>query len=112
MSEEKKEKSLEQRLEEILYAKLGTDYRRDLSLTIRADALSWVLKLAVWGLEARLEKYRNTPREKRNVADVASIGSFEIDLEAMLSAIEKADVVPLPTKRIPAKGRGKKGGGK
>lgn len=33
------EKSLDERLEEVLFAKLGTDYRRDLQLTIRADSL-------------------------------------------------------------------------
>lgn len=112
MSEEQKEKSLDQRLKEILYAKLGTDYRRDLSLTVRADALSWVFKMAVWGLAARTKAFRETPREKREAAEAASLGSFEIDLETMLAAIEKADVVPLPAKRIAGKGSMKRGGGK
>lgn len=103
---------LDQQLEQILYDKLGTDYRRDLSLTIRADALSWVVKLAIWGLEARTRKFRETPREKRDVSEAASLWSFEIDIQQMIEAVAKADVVPLPAKRISGKGSTKRGGGK
>lgn len=64
-----------------------------------------MFKLAVWGLEARVKKFRDTPREKREVTEAASLGSFEVDLGKMLDAIQRADVVPLPAKKIAGAGR-------
>lgn len=48
--------NLEARLHEILTARFGTDWRHELSFNVRADSLSWILKMACWGIESHILK--------------------------------------------------------
>jgi hypothetical protein len=86
------EKSLAERLHDRFAEKFGDDWRRDISLTLRADALYWFVYLAERGIEAKRQDFKG---DKDVASAVASLASWQMDLENLLSKVEAV----LPPKR-------------
>lgn len=87
------EPTLEQKLEALLWKRFGNNWRETIRIDIRADALSWMFKLACWGFESRREKMRGPNGKIADISDIMSLGSWKGDLEALLKSIETAPIV-------------------
>jgi hypothetical protein len=80
---------------QFLADKFGEDWRRDITLTFRADLLYWLVFLAERGVEAKRQEFCADPA--RGAAEVPSIASWQMDLEAVLGKV-KAALTPAPRK--------------
>ena len=67
------EKSIADRLHALLTERLGSDWRRDISLTLRADALYWFVFLAEYGIGKKREMFQSTGRA--GAEEAASLAS-------------------------------------
>jgi hypothetical protein len=85
--------TMAERLHYILCAQFGDDWRKDISLTLRADALYWFVYLAEQGIEAKRKEFKS--KVSLDASDVASLASWTIDLENLLSKVQAA----LPPKK-------------
>ena len=92
MADEKKqtqEQKLEDRLLEILYKKFGDQrWHERLALNVRADTLSWIVRLALWGLAARRKEMN-----MGDAGDMMSVASWLSDLDGLIEQIATAPVV-------------------
>jgi hypothetical protein len=79
------DKSLADRLHDLLAERFGQDWRRDISLTLRADALYWFVFLAERGIEAKRQDFKG---DKDVASAVASLASWQMDLENLVSKVE------------------------
>jgi hypothetical protein len=79
------EKSLAERLHDLLTERFGQDWRRDISLTLRADALYWFVFLAERGIAAKRQDFKG---DKDVASAVASLASWTMDLENLVSKIQ------------------------
>jgi hypothetical protein len=92
MPEDKSEKrlssesrSIADRLRDLLSEQFGDDWRRDISLTLRADTLYWFVFLAERGIAAKRQDFKG---DKDVASAVASLASWTMDLEALLNKIQ------------------------
>lgn len=76
------------RLYELLYSIFGSDFRKEISLTVRADKLYWLIHLAEIGIQARLDQWRKQ-KGGMDAFSAASIASFQMDTEEMVNQTEK-----------------------
>lgn len=104
MADEAERKTLHQKLHDLLMQRYGLDWRHNLSVSCRIDILSWVVFLAEYGLAKKREEFRSIPIEKREAAAIASLASWELDLEAFVKGIENGTVTP-PSPRKRKKGK-------
>jgi hypothetical protein len=88
------DKSVPERLWNYLTARYGDDWRHDVKLTLRADDLYWLVRLAQWGLDGKREALRKSPN--KDAGEVASVASWQQQLEALLSQIREATKKPEP----------------
>ena len=82
------DKKVSEQLEQMLFGKLGNNWRVNLPVVIRADTLTWFVRLIEEAIEARRKKIENTPT--RDIMDSVTIGSFQIDLEKLLADLQVA----------------------
>jgi hypothetical protein len=92
------EKTIHARLHDLLAEKFGEDWRREISLTLRADALYWLVFLAEAGIEAKHKEFKAD--KTSGASEVASLASWQMDLENLLARIKSAFAPP-------SKGKGK-----
>lgn len=82
----------QERLQKIFEEKFGDDWRKEISLTIRADTLSWFVHLIEEGIEHRKEEFefdaKDQGRTHLNAGEIASIASWRMDLEALVTKVE------------------------
>jgi hypothetical protein len=83
--EKKKEESLEDKLFRQLSRRFGNNWRRTLRVELRADSLSWIVKLALWGYEQRKKEIKED--KGKDICDVMSLVSFQHDLEQFVEAV-------------------------
>lgn len=96
------DRSLTNQLNALLIARLGNNWRRDIDLTIRADTLYWFFSLIEEGIDSRAKRWREGGKGKLDACEVASIGSWHLDLEELLAQVQTTlDNPPKP------KGKGK-----
>ena len=95
MTDKQTEPTVAERLHQFLAGKFGSDWRRDITLTLRADLLYWLLFLAERGVQAKRLEFRADPG--RGAAEAASLASWQMDLEAVLGKV-KAALTPVPKK--------------
>jgi hypothetical protein len=79
------EQTLAEQLREFLVSKLGDDWRRDISFTVRADALYWLVYLAERGLAERRAAFKDSGV---GASEAASLASWAIDLENLVNRIK------------------------
>ncbi len=93
--------SLAEELHQLLANKLGDDWRRDITLTLRADKLYWLVYLAERGIAERKAAFRADPERARSAAEyAASLSSWLTDVGEVVGRV-KAVLTPAP--------KGKKG---
>jgi hypothetical protein len=92
------EKSLTERRHDLLTERFGQDWRKDNSLTLRADALYWFVFLAERGIAAKRQDFKN---DTDVASAVASLASWQMDLENLVSKVEAV----LPPKKGKASGK-------
>jgi hypothetical protein len=80
------DKSIADRLHDLLTDKLGQDWRRAVSLTLLADALYWFAYLAEQGIAAKRQQYRAA--KTMDASAVASLASWTMDLENLISKVQ------------------------
>ncbi len=95
MTDKQNEPRVAEQLHQFFTGKFGEDWRRDITLTFRADQLYWLLFLAERGVEAKRQEFRADPA--RGAAEAASLASWQMDLEAVLGKV-KAALTPVPRK--------------
>lgn len=81
------EKSLADRLHDLFAGRFGDDWRRDISLTLRADALYWLVVLAERGIAAKRQDFKSDPAQDRASA-AASLASWTMDVENLLAKVQ------------------------
>jgi hypothetical protein len=79
------EPTLAEQLHEFLAAKLGDDWRRDVSITARADHLYWLVFLAERGIAERRATFK---AQGVGASEAASLASWAIDLENLVNRIK------------------------
>lgn len=82
-----KEPTIAETLHNLLTERLGDNWRQDVSLTLRADVLYWIVYLAEKGIELRKAEMR-ADKTNRLAEVVASIASWQIDLDNLVKRIE------------------------
>jgi hypothetical protein len=80
------DKSIADRLHDQLTDKLGQDWRRDVSLTLRADALYWFVFLVEQGIAAKRKEFKS--KASIDASEAASLASWTMDLENLLSKVQ------------------------
>jgi hypothetical protein len=86
-----KEEGPWERLCKALRNKLGNDWRKDVTVTLRADTLSWLVHLAERGINARAEDFRSEAKDRGlDAASVASLSSWSMDLDDWVAKIVAA----------------------
>lgn len=88
MSEKKQTQT--ERLHDVLAAKLGSNWRKDILTYTRADTLYWIVHLAEAGIAARLAEFRSLPGGLDGSA-IASISTWRDDLEKFVTHIEHSE---------------------
>jgi hypothetical protein len=86
---------LADQLHALLTEKLGGDWRKDVTLTVRADHLYWLVFLAETGLKAKRKEFGVSGHA--SAEEIASLGSWTMDRETLLSKVKAA--LNKPTKR-------------
>ena len=79
-----------------LSKRFGENWRQNLTITVRADVLYWMVFLAEVGINAKRTEFSQEPPD---VCNAASIGSWQADLEALAHQIKIADNRPIKTKK-------------
>lgn len=97
--EKEKEPQLDEKLRAVLTKRFGENWRRHISVTMRADVFWWILRLALWGLEVREKELKAKPRDQRDMGEVMSLGSWQMDLEEFVEAISKGEEVKFKRKK-------------
>lgn len=87
------------RLHDILCAQFGDDWRKDITLTLRADLLYWWVFLAERGIEERRQHFKANPSQQRPAEAAASLASWTIDLESLLGKVRAALTAPKKTNK-------------
>ena len=80
-------KTIADQLQDLFMDKFSEDWRRDISLTLRADHLYWLVFLAERGIEER-RQYFKTSTMTRPAEAAASLGSWTMDLENLLNRVK------------------------
>lgn len=103
MADEKtNEVALDERVHAAMVARLGHGngmHANTIRVEMRAAELYWVLRLAMWGLDARRAEFKAKPAAERDAGDLMSVASWGSDLETFADALAKVEVVK------PARGR-------
>ncbi len=81
------ELSIAEQLQKLFEEKLGGNWRKNINMDIRADNLYWLIFLAEAGINAKKEEMRKTKTPQ--VELVASVASWQLDLEALLAKIKQ-----------------------
>lgn len=92
------EKTLTQRLDDLFYSRFGDDWRREISITLRADAIHWLVYLCEKGIKAAAEEFKQD-RQTRPAEAAASLASWHMDLENLVQRVEMVLVKPKPKKK-------------
>jgi hypothetical protein len=100
MTDKQTEPTVSEQLHDFLASKFGADWRRDITLTLRADLLYWLLFLAERGVEAKRQEFRASGTA--GASEAASLASWRMDLETVLGKV-KAALTPMP--RMGPKGK-------
>lgn len=80
---------LTEQLARLFQGAFDEDWRREISLTLRADSLYWVLYLAQTGLEQHELALRSKAPRQREATEVASVCSWRLELERLVERIER-----------------------
>lgn len=72
-----------------LMEKLGNNFNKTILLRVRASDLYWFVQLIEAGIEKRKEDWKKANNGKLDVAEIASIGSWIYDLEALVKQIKE-----------------------
>jgi hypothetical protein len=80
-------KTIADDVEDVLRAALGDNWRKDVTVTFRADRLYWLVALAEAGIASRRAQFRAAPGGM-DAAGAASLGSWRIDLERFVAAVK------------------------
>lgn len=78
-------KTIADRLHDLLTGRFGMDWRRDISLTLRADVLYWFVFLAERGIAAKRQDFTG---DSDVASAAASLASWTMDLENLVSKVE------------------------
>ena len=87
MSEENKEPQ-SKLLERLFTERLSGNWRKKVKLEVRADTLYWFFRLIERGIEGFRDDYTKENRGKLDACSVASLVSFQADLEKLLKQVE------------------------
>lgn len=92
-------------LHKALHDIIGGNWRHDLTVTMRADKLYWLVNLIEAGIEARKQQWAGKDGEM-DAASVCSLADFRANLEELAILIRQAAVkaAAAPTRK-PAKRR-------
>jgi hypothetical protein len=95
---------LSEQLRQLFYERFGNDWRREVTLTLRADKLYWLVHLAERGVEAKRADFKAAQADPDrgpfgSAEAAASLASWRMDLEKLVSAIQ------LALSRPPRKGK-------
>lgn len=94
---EVKEPTPDEVLYNLLCDKVGMEWRRDVTITMRADALYWIVFLAQKGIRAKQVEFR-ADKGMRSIEAAASLGSWTMDLEEFIKRIGEA--LDKPAKKV------------
>jgi len=86
------------RLRACLAAKLGNDWREYIPLRLRADMLSWIVYLAEVGIAAKRKEWTEG-KKSLDASELASLGSWTMDLESLVTLVEASTPIALPPKK-------------
>jgi hypothetical protein len=86
--ESTQEKSIPDRLYDLFVEQFGEDWRREITLTLRADNLYWLVRLAQWGIDARREHFKSDA-STRPAEAAASLASWSMDLQNLVDRIKR-----------------------
>jgi hypothetical protein len=81
------DRTIADQLEELLTQRFRDNWRHNVTITVRADALYWIVKLAEWGIDERRRHFKSDA-STRPAEAAASIASWTLDLEALVKNIE------------------------
>jgi hypothetical protein len=81
-------KSIPDRLFDLFTEQFGSDWRREITLTLRADNLYWLVRLAQWGIDARREHFKRDA-STRPAEAAASLASWSMDLQNLVDTIKR-----------------------
>lgn len=85
-----KKQTQSERLTQLLFNRFGdAGWNADIPLLVRADTLSWFVKLIECGLETRRKEFRAEGKGRLGAAEATSLGSWCIDLEQLVDQIER-----------------------
>jgi len=80
-----------QRLQAVLNARLGSDWRKKVKVVMNASDWYWVVNLLEEGLKARRAKFMAEGGGRLDAASAASLGDFSLTIEKIAATV--ADVV-------------------
>lgn len=88
------------RLYAVLMARYGTNWSgKTVKVEVRVDALTWIIRLAEWGLDQRRKEWRETKPAERDVGLMMSLGSWAGDIQTLVDAaiaeVEKSKGKPV-----------------
>ena len=93
------EPTISEDLNAFFVEKLGSNWRSLCDLTVRCDTLGWFVRLIERGILAMEEDWRGqNPDGNLQAAQIASLGSWKIDLEYLVEQI-KANAIKHDLKR-------------
>ena len=74
----------EDRLRDVYSKKFGSDWRKEISLTLRADTLFWFVHLIEFAIEKKRDEFKKSGID---ASAAASLGSWQADLENLVNRI-------------------------
>jgi hypothetical protein len=83
----KPDDSYSERLDKLLHANFGSRWRQTLTLHVRGDVLSWLIRLAEVGLQTKATEYA-ADRTIHRAEAVASLADWGLDIKAIVEAAE------------------------
>lgn len=84
----KKAKSSHEKLQDAFAKHFGKNWQKLLTIQVRASELSWFVLLIEKGIQKMKQEYIDaSPTKRLDAAGVASLSSFQIDLETMVSKV-------------------------
>jgi hypothetical protein len=78
-------------LHDELEKKFGSNWRRDMSITLRLDQWYWLVFLIEHGIAAKREEFKKDT-EERAIKSV-TLGSWECELEELVKKIREGNLI-------------------
>jgi hypothetical protein len=76
-----------ERLRQHFHSRFGSDWRRGITITVRADQLSWFVRMIERGIEAQKAAWLADSTPQLDGAQTASIASWRLDLDDLVNRI-------------------------